>query len=160
MRPILEYNSSIWNPYLNCDIDQIENVQRKFTKILCQKNNISFSNYTNRLQLLNLDSLQARRIKFDLILMYKIFHNLIDINFDKFFSHSQSSTMYNLRTGHNKQLHIPKYSGSIIRQNFFSNRILDFWNKLPKDIINSQSLTIFKSKLNSFDVSMIAQTKF
>ena len=32
--PILEYNSVVWSPWLKQDIDQIEKVQRRFTKRL------------------------------------------------------------------------------------------------------------------------------
>ena len=32
VRPILEYNCSVWSPGLVCDIDVIENVQRSFTR--------------------------------------------------------------------------------------------------------------------------------
>ena len=72
VRPKLEYNSPIWNPCLIKEITCIENVQRKFTKRLLQRNNISFENYQDRLKILNLETLEKRRIKFDLILMYKI----------------------------------------------------------------------------------------
>ena len=34
VRPLLEYNSVVWSPYLKCDIELIENVQRRFTKRL------------------------------------------------------------------------------------------------------------------------------
>jgi len=34
VRPILEYNSIIWSPSLVRDIEQLEKVQRRFTKRL------------------------------------------------------------------------------------------------------------------------------
>ena len=34
VRPILEYNCEVWCPYLLCDIDRIERVQRAFTKTI------------------------------------------------------------------------------------------------------------------------------
>ena len=77
VRPILEYNTSIWTPNLISDNQCIEKVQRNFTKKLCQKNNIKFTSYRHRLQILNLESLEHRRSKFDLISMFKIYHNLI-----------------------------------------------------------------------------------
>ena len=38
IRPILEYNTPIWNPHLITDIKQIEHIQRKYTRMVCQKN--------------------------------------------------------------------------------------------------------------------------
>ena len=152
VRPTLEYNTSIWNPNYIKDINCIENVQRRFTKRLCQKNNIKFNSYTERLQLLNLETLESRRLQRDVILMFKIYHNLIDVNFQEFFSASISSSNYNLR-GNSFRLHLPKHSGSTVRHNFFTNRILNIWNDLPDDLLNSPTLTIFKFKLKQLDLT-------
>jgi len=64
VRPLLEYNSVMWSPGLVRDVTLIEQVQRRFTKRLWGFRNIS---YAERLKLLNLDTLEARRLKFDLI---------------------------------------------------------------------------------------------
>jgi hypothetical protein len=64
IRPLLEYNSIIWNPTYIYLIDLIENVQRKFTKALPS---ISSLPYSERLALLDLDLLELRRIRFDLV---------------------------------------------------------------------------------------------
>ena len=34
IRPIIEYNTSIWNSYYVHDVKLVQNVQRKFTKFL------------------------------------------------------------------------------------------------------------------------------
>ena len=117
VRPILEYNTSIWNPNIKSDIISIENVQRRFTKRLCQRNNINFNSYSDRLKILNLETLEIRRIKIDIILMFKIFNNLIDANFEEHFRNSVSIKRYDLR-GHKNRLFRPKYSGSSPRNNF------------------------------------------
>ena len=61
IRPILEYNTCSWSPYLQSDIQlqRVKSVQRRFTKIVCQKSNITYSNYSDRLRILNLDSLET-----------------------------------------------------------------------------------------------------
>ena len=64
-----EYNCVVWSPSLMRDITLIEQVERRFTKRLRGYRNIS---YAERLRLLNLDTLEARRLKFDLIYCYKI----------------------------------------------------------------------------------------
>ena len=158
-RPTLEYNTSIWTPNLKSDILLIEKVQRNFTKIICQKNNIKFTSYAHRLEILKLESLELRRVKFDILLMFKIYHQLIEINFEDFFSNTLGSRNYNLR-GHDKQLHTPRYPGTTIRNNFFSHRVISYWNKLPPEIINCANLDRFKINLNKIDFGNIYSSNF
>ena len=159
IRPLLEYNTPIWTPHLTTDIKNVEQVQRYFTRRLCQKLNLKFTSYSDRLNELKLDSLETRRTKFDLILLYKIFNGLIDINFKDFFSQTSSITTYNLR-GHNLRLHAPKFSRSSARENFFSGRILHIWNKLPEHLVNAPSLVNFKALLDKFSLNTICTTNF
>ena len=149
VRPLVEYNTCIWNPYLQKDINRVESIQRQFTKRLCKITNTKFSNYTDRLKIFKLETLEVRRIKNDLKLLYKIFHNLIDIPFENFFTKHQC--VYNLR-GHNFKLSLPKHSSISFKQNFFSYRVVFIWNKLPSTIVNFTSLQIFKSNLDKFDL--------
>ena len=158
IRPLLEYNTSIWTPHQISDIKLAEIAQRKFTKRLCQRSNIKFDSYKHRLETLHLDTLEVRRVKFDLINMYKIYHNIVDLNFKEFFGINLSNFKYNTR-GHKHRLQIPKYSGSTIHQNFFCNRIINVWNQLPSDLIDSASLQIFKIKLKKYDITTIYSGK-
>ena len=73
VRPILEYCLNVWSPSLKRDILFIEAVQRRFTKRLPGMSNIS---YHVRLNLLKLESLEIRRLRSDLILVYKILFGL------------------------------------------------------------------------------------
>ena len=63
VRPLLEYCTPVWSPHLIKNIGKIENVQRYFTRRLLPKNN---DGYTDRLMLLGLETLELRRLKFDL----------------------------------------------------------------------------------------------
>lgn len=72
VRSILEYGSTIWNPYYGTHKNPIENVQRKFTRILCYKFGIPRDSYVERLKNLEMKSLFARRLYFDEMLLYKI----------------------------------------------------------------------------------------
>ena len=144
IRPILESGSVIWSPHYLQDIDRLENVQRNFTKYLAGLYNLS---YQDRLTVLNLHSLESRRIYFDLIMTYKIINNLIDLNFDDFFAFSNSCTR-----GHSLKLNI-NYSRINCRKYFFSNRVVPIWNSLSEDIVTSRNLLAFKNKIYVFDVS-------
>jgi hypothetical protein len=59
------------------NIDCLEAVQRRFTKRLAGFRDIY---YKSRLKTLGLDSLEYRRLKADLILVYKIVFDLTDLS--------------------------------------------------------------------------------
>jgi hypothetical protein len=63
VRPILEYNSYIWNQFHTRLIDTIENVQRRYTKRIPSLSSLS---YPERLAAHNLDSLELRHLRIDL----------------------------------------------------------------------------------------------
>lgn len=71
VRTILEYGSQIWNPFYHIHTSAVENVQRKFTRILCFKFNIPRGTYETRLNTLNLHSLANRRLLADELFLYK-----------------------------------------------------------------------------------------
>ena len=142
IRPILEYNTQIWNPYTVGDIDLIEGIQRKFTKSLLGLSNLP---YNERLNRLNLQPLEIRRIFFDLILLYKIVHGLIDINPSDFFQYSTNSTR-----GHSYKILI-QYSRVNVRKYFFINRVAPIWNCLDESTVNSTSVHSLKKKLLEFN---------
>ncbi|MCP4487008.1 MAG: hypothetical protein GY820_06775, partial [Gammaproteobacteria bacterium] len=69
VRPKLEYGSEVWNPSYITHVENIERVQRSFTKRIPGLQNLS---YEQRLKHLNLLSLADRRKMFDLLMVYKI----------------------------------------------------------------------------------------
>ena len=95
IRPRLEYNTEVWSPYYKKDIVKVERVQRYYTKVICQRCNIPFLSYADRLYKLNLRSLEDRRKIFDLLLMYKIVNNLSYLKFNDYFD--IESNPYTLR---------------------------------------------------------------
>ena len=124
----------------------------------CQKTNNKFTCYQDRLKLMKLETLEFRRIRFDLIYMYKIFNNMIDIDFHKHFKGNIASQTYNLR-GHNFKLQRSKYSGSEVRNRFFCERVIQIWNDLPKEIVESPNIYNFKKELDKFNLNTIYTSK-
>ena len=92
VRPILEYCSNVWSPYRLVDIRRIESVQRFFTKRL---RGLKDMTYVERLECLNADSLECRRMKTDLGMYHKILHGLVDIEPDSFFQVRNGCTRSN-----------------------------------------------------------------
>ena len=71
VRPILEYGNAVWAPYKVKDKNLVESVQRHFTKVIIGMKDLD---YPQRLEKLNLPSLEFRRLRGDMIEVYKILH--------------------------------------------------------------------------------------
>ena len=74
VRPHLEYANSVWCPYKIGDIKEIEKVQKRATKLIINLKNMS---YTDRHKRLNLPTLKYRRLRGDMIEVFKITHDII-----------------------------------------------------------------------------------
>ena len=87
VRPHLEYCCQAWRPYLQKDIDNLEKVQRRVTKMIPELSTLS---YEQRLERTGLISLELRRLRADLIEVFKIFKGLEDVDLSTFFTLSES----------------------------------------------------------------------
>ena len=140
VRSKLEYATSVWNPYLLKDVKIIESVQRAFTLRLPQMGALQ-GQYSERLRILNLETLEGRRLVIDLKLMYKIIYGLIDLKFEDFFEWSKHG-------GTRNRLYKPGLKKNLnCRKNFFTVRMIDLWNSLPNEIVNAPSLAKFTELL-------------
>ena len=144
VRSNLEYANVVWSPYTKKNINLIENVQRQYTRKIFGLKNLP---YEERLKALRLPSLTYRRLRGDLIEMYKIIHNIYDpITKSCLFSMVPDSSI----TRKNNSLNITKVrTHKNPFKYFFSNRINCIWNYLPNHIVNANNLNIFKNKIDA-----------
>ena len=149
IRPITEYNTCTWSPYLQKDIKEAESTQRSFTRRLCKRANIKYNDYNDRLNILGLESLKSRRVKNDLIMLYKIIYKLVDVDFDLMFKFS-SFGGHNLRR-HRLCVNSAAVYKSTLCAHLYANRVIPYWNSLPENVIASNTLTIFKFNLQSLN---------
>jgi len=82
VRPHLEYCTVAWSPHYVKDKEQLERVQRRFTRMIPELKQLA---YADRLGSLKLWTLEERRVRADLIEVYKIVHGLSAIPFSSFF---------------------------------------------------------------------------
>ena len=143
IRPIVESSTQVWSPHLLKDIDAIEKVQKFFTRQLPGMRHL---NYTQRLQDLNLQSLEERRIYFDLLLAFKIIKGFVDISASDFFEFSASRTR-----GHIHKIQI-KHSRLNTRKYFFTNRVAPIWNSLPVHIVSCNTVYSFKNAMKNYNL--------
>ena len=146
VRPVLEYASSVWSPHLLKHINAIERVQKYFTKRIPTLCDLS---YPERLAAIDLEPLELRRLKADLIFYYKSLHNLTALPSNDYFFELNYTT--STRSGGNRLLRPPCNTNCFA--NDFFNRCLPCWNALPSDVINADNLARFKNLLSKVDLS-------
>jgi hypothetical protein len=143
--PILNYCSPVWSPSAAGDILLIERVQKFFTKNLFGCEGLS---YKERLCKTGLKSLELIRLQADLILCYKILHNLVIIDNTHLFD---LDPYYGPRS-HGLILKAPRARTDLALHSF-NYRVCNAWNKLSANTVWAPSLAAFKSYLLSEDLS-------
>jgi len=141
IRPHLEYCVQAWSPHLVKDKVCLERIQRRATKMVKEVKKLK---YEDRLRKLGIYSLERRRLRGDLIEVYKVLSGKEKVNKDKFFTLAQDN--HGLR-GHNQRLFKPRCR-TTVRKQFFTNRIINQWNSLPQEVINATTVNIFKNRLD------------
>ena len=94
---------------------------------------------------LNWPTLEERRTKAKLIMLYRVLNNLVDIPHPLSFANSP----YNTRGTHNLTLNQMSARINVYKFSFFPS-VVKIWNSLPPDLVNSTSIQIFKSKLDNY----------
>ena len=81
LRPRLEYSIQAWSPYKK-DIEVLEGVQKLVTKMVYGYGDF---NSKDRLSLLELPSLEERRVMGDLMEAFKLLNGIANIDYSLFF---------------------------------------------------------------------------
>ena len=146
IRPHLEYAVQAWNPWLDCDKAVLEKVQEKALKRVAGTAGMT---YDQRLESLNLTSLEARRHRGDMIQVWKYVHEKQDVDPRVLFKFKRDTPNLRPTRASSKPLALvepnPRYD---TRRNFFTVRVISHWNSLPEVIQCASSINAFK---NSFD---------
>ena len=139
IRSVLDYGGGVYYPYTKKNIQFIENVQRRSTRIVPELKGLS---YSERLQSLKLPTTYYRRKRYDLIQLYKIVHGYEDIKPEKFFEFNDNCTR-----GHIFRIIKPR-SQKNLRLNSFPVRCINKWNMLSEEIVCSDTVMKFKMRLD------------
>jgi len=140
VRSHLEYAVTVWSPYKKSLIRDIENVQKRATKLIhaCKK-----MTYMERLVYLQLPTLKYRRFRGDMIEVYKILNGFYD-------ARVVPPLVRNCDTrsrGNSFKLRVERCNLDV-RTFSFCNRIVNVWNSLPDYVVTSGSVNLFKNNLD------------
>jgi hypothetical protein len=143
VRSIVEYCCPLWSPHYQCDVIRVESIQRSFTAKI---SGLKSMNYWERLNHLQLYSLQRRRERYSIILVWKIYYNhipnFVNISFNESARRGVTCT---------RPLGSSKYS-SINTMRFYSfpSVASALFNVVPHDIKSIPTLERFKTRLDKF----------
>ena len=101
------------------------------------------SSVTSMLNELSWETLKSRRIKLQLTNLYKIQHNLTDVEESKYLTKLSTT----VRSKHSSQLNLYQPSSDQFKFSFFPRTIIH-WNSLPASVAEAPSLAKFKKGLS------------
>lgn len=92
-----------------------------------------------------LDTLKDRRKIASLKFLYALYQQQINIEQEKYL---KAPFVHSKRTNHNKTIRPYSAKNNTFKYSFFP-RVIDDWNKLPEEIVNSTSAQSFAETLTS-----------
>jgi hypothetical protein len=147
VRPILEFANPVWYPLTKQNVNELESVQRRATKLVPGLKKMT---YDQRLAKLDLLSLEDRRIRGDLIQQFKF-----TMNIDKIEWSNTPLLLRNNTKGHNFKIQRELVQNCKVRFNFFTNRIVPYWNKLPEELNVISKVENFKKIIDNYSITRL-----
>ncbi|XP_041325761.1 triadin isoform X2 [Pyrgilauda ruficollis] len=137
VRPQLEYCVQDWEPEHKKDVDMLEQVQKGVIKLSTGLEHIS---YEDRLREMGQFSLEKRRLRRYLITVFQYLQGACKRAKEGHFTTACSDRENGFK--------LKEVGFSLdIREKVFTVRVVRLWNRLPREVVDSPSLEVFKARL-------------
>ncbi|KFV70931.1 hypothetical protein N307_05004, partial [Dryobates pubescens] len=143
----LEYCVQFWSPDYKRDLELLEGVQRRAIRMIRGREHLS---YEDRLKELGLISLEKRRLRGDLIVVFQYLKEASKKAGEGLLRISGSD-----RTrGDRMKLEVGRFRLDV-RRKFFTMRVVKPWNGLSREVVGGPSLEVFKPRLDAAPASLM-----
>ena len=139
VRPLLEYGAQFWSPIRRVDVERLEKVQARATRLVPS---IRHKGYQRRLADLGLFTLEQRRLRGLLIETFKILRGFSGLDPASVFELSVNRTR-----NHGYKVVPPRFN-TVLYRDFPTVRVCNLWNSLPEAVVNAPSVDAFKGRLD------------
>ena len=146
VRPQVEYCASLWDPHTKEQTHKVEMTQRRAARFVLRRYH-NTSSVSDMISQLGWETLQMRRVKMRLVLLYKATHRLIAVDSNLYLIPIIMPT----RQNHNLTYQHISTTRNYHKYSFYP-RTIPTWNSLPASIAESPSLEEFKTGLAGYTI--------
>ena len=101
--------------------------------------------------MLGLTTWKTRRVRADMLEVFKILKGYKGINGDCFFRIQCAKTR-----GYSMKLYKERVNKDVLKYSF-GNRVTDHWNNLTEEVINATSINMFKNRFNKYSFTTLGE---
>ena len=146
VRPHMEFAVQAWAPWSRGDTETLENVQKRLVKAVT---GLKEATYEDRCKELGLDTLAKRRQDHDMVQTFKIIHGIDNVDRATWFTLMDPNRSHRTRLAEGGPMLVGSLARLELRKNFFSQRVVEHWNRLPVAARTAGSVAQFKNLLKT-----------
>ena len=149
VRPKLEYGAIAWNPHTQNNIDTLDRIDRSAVRFVVHDHHRTTSVILIHIQSKHgWQTLETRRLQHQLVFLYKIKYNLLNISLPQ---HLIVPCTRTRKSDPNKFVQITTRINTYAYS--FYPKVIRAWNLLPNEIIRLPSIDTFHRAVSSFKLA-------